>query len=109
MRDKLWKALCAKQPVGMILPIWLLAIHAILYPIATAFWMMSKARGYQPDTDTWLIEGVRYSGEALRTMAHAQGEVYRITRTGECVTLKRLSVVNLTNQAGATGATEGVE
>ena len=51
---------------------------------------MGKTRGYQYESDTWSIEGVKYTGAALRSLAKAQGETYKITRTGDCVTLERV-------------------
>lgn len=90
MRNQLWKLATAKHPEGMILPRWLLVIHAILYPLDFVCWQMGKTSGYQWESDTWKIYGVRYTGAALRALAEAQGEAYRITRTGECVTLERL-------------------
>jgi len=90
MRDRIWNLLIAKQTEGALLPRWLLVIRAILYPLEFFYWRMSKTRGYQFESDTWIIDGVRYSGAAMRTLAEAQGETYRITRTGECVTLEYL-------------------
>ena len=90
MRDKLWKLATAKHPECMILPRWLLVIRAILYPMEFFYWQMGKTRGCQWESDTWNIYGVRYTGAALRALAEAQGETYRITRKGECVTLERL-------------------
>ena len=92
MRDSLWKLAVSRHPEGMILPRWLLAIRAVLYPLDSFYWLMSKSRGYQWESDTWIVEGVRYTGAALRALANAQGETYRITRTGECVTIERLDV-----------------
>lgn len=89
MRDKLWDIATAKHPAGKILPNWLLWIRALLFPLDSFYWYMSKTRGYQWESDTWNIEGVRYAGAALRMLAKAQGETYRITRVGECVTLER--------------------
>lgn len=90
MRNKLWKWATAKYPEGMILPQWLLTIRAILYPLDFFYWKMSESRGYQWQSDTWIIDGVRYTGDALRALAESQGETYRITRTGDCVTLERV-------------------
>ena len=73
-----------------MLPIWLQVIHAVLYPLDYLYWRLGEARGYQWESDTWVIEGVRYSGEALRALAAAQGEVYKITRTGDCITVARI-------------------
>ena len=49
-----------------------------------------QTRGYQCESDTWRIEGVTYSAVAMRWLAKAQGETYRVTRTGETVTLERV-------------------
>jgi len=89
MRDKVWNAVRSKVPEGMILPWWALTVRAVLYPLDFFYWCMSKQTGYQWQNDTWLIEGVTYSGAALRHLAAAQGETYRVTRTGETVTLER--------------------
>lgn len=90
MRDQLWKLATSKHPEGMIFPQWLIVIRAILYPLDSFYYKMSENRGYQWKSNTWNIHGVRYTDEALRTLAEAQGETYRITRTGDCVTLERL-------------------
>lgn len=90
MRNMIWTAVRSKVPEGMILPWWALAVRAALYPLDFLFWRMSQTRGYQWQNDTWLIEGVAYSGTALRWLAKAQGEMYRVTRNGETVTLERV-------------------
>lgn len=102
MRDQLWKLATAKHPEGMILPRWLLIIRTILYPLDFFYWRMSETRGYQWQSDTWNINGVRYTGAALRALAEAQGETYRITRTGECVTIERVDAVLGTDLNGGT-------
>ena len=79
MRTKIWKFVTRKQPEGAVLPGWLLIVRYVLYPADTFYWRMSKTRGYQPLTDTWNIHGVLYTETALRNLAEAQGEVYRIT------------------------------
>jgi hypothetical protein len=73
----------------MILPWWALTMRAMLFPLDFFYRRMSRTRGYQWENDTWLIEGVTYSGAALRWLSKAQGETYRVTRTGETVTLER--------------------
>jgi len=90
MRDKFWYWLLAKQLEGSILPFWMLTIKAILYPLEFFYWKMSKAQGYRLETDTWKIEGIHFSGSSLRALANAQGEIYQITRSGNCVILKQL-------------------
>jgi hypothetical protein len=90
MRNKVWNAVRAKVPEGMALPWWALTARAVLYPLDFFYWRMSQTRGYQWQNDTWLIEGVTYSGVALRYLAAAHGETYRVTRTGETVTLEQV-------------------
>ena len=91
MRDQLWKLAKAKHPEGMILPRWLLVIRAMLYPLDFFYWKMSESRGYHWQSNTWSIHGVKYTDDALQALAKAQGETYRITKTGECVSLERLN------------------
>jgi hypothetical protein len=90
VRKAIWRLICLKVPEGSLLPWWALTARAALYPLDFLFWRMSKTRGYQWATDTWLIEGVTYSGEALRLFAEANGEAYRVTRVGETVMLERI-------------------
>ena len=90
MRNMIWSAVRSKVPEGMILPWWALTVRAVLYPLDFLFWRMSQTRGYQWQNDSWLIEGVTYSGESMRRLAAAQGETYRVTRIGETVMLERV-------------------
>ncbi len=102
MRNMIWSAVRSKVPEGMILPWWALTVRAVLYPLDFLFWRMSQTRGYQWQNDTWLIEGVTYSSAALRWLANAHGETYRVTRTGETVMLERVH-----NDRGQRGAACG--
>lgn len=90
MRYKIWNWLQSKLPEGRILPWWALTIRAILFPLRFLCWRVNQTQGYQWFSDTWIIEGVAYSGMALRWLAKAQGETYRVTRTGDTVTLERI-------------------
>lgn len=91
MRHKIWNFIRSNVPEGEILPWWALTMRAILYPLESFYWHMSQHAGYQWESDTWLIEGVTYSGESLRWLAKAQGETYRVTRRGETVMLERVT------------------
>lgn len=71
-----------------MLPQWVMALRFVLFPLDSLYWHLSKSRGYQPESDTWLIEGIRCSGKAMRMLSKAQGEAYRITRAGETLTLE---------------------
>jgi hypothetical protein len=90
MRKIIWKTVRLNVPEGSILPWWALVIRVILYPIDFIYWRMSQTNGYQFINDTWLIDGVTYSGEALRMLAESQGETYRIARDGNVVILERV-------------------
>jgi hypothetical protein len=71
-----------------------LGLRAVLFPLDFFYWKMSQSRGYDPDTDTWTIEGVCYSANALRDIPHAEGEVYRVTRNGRVVVFERIIEAN---------------
>jgi len=90
MRKAIWNAVCSKLEAGCILPWWALAVRAVLFPLRTFYWAMSRAEGYQWRSDTWLIEGVEYSGEALARLADSRGRVYRIDRVDGVVTLTEI-------------------
>jgi hypothetical protein len=99
MRNTIWRWFVRNVPEGMVLPWWALVIRSVLFPLDFFFWRMSKTRGYQWQTDTWLIEGVTYSAEALRCLSEAQGEIYRVNRIGKTVTLELMP----NKMVGATG------
>lgn len=90
IRHAMWRAARSRIAEGSLLPTWLLAVRALLFPLDFFYWRMSKTRGYQLDRDVWLIEGVEYSGVCMRYFAEADGEVFRVVRTGPTVTLERV-------------------
>ena len=88
MRKRIWYFVRRKIPEGMILPRWALIVRATLFPLDFFYWWMSQQTGYQCQTDTWLIDGVEYSGRSLFLLSNAHGEAYRVSRTGKTVTLE---------------------
>ena len=83
MRSRLWEWLSRKTLTeGQILPWWAMTVRWALFPVDCFYWRFGSTRGYQWQTDTWLIDGVHYSSAALRQLSQAQGETFRITRTG---------------------------
>jgi hypothetical protein len=90
MRYSIWKFACRSVPEGTILPNWLIALRAMLFPLDLFYWKMSKSRGYDFRTDTWVIHGIRFSGSAMMSIAKAEGQVFKITRTGETLTFERI-------------------
>ena len=87
MRQRVWRWVRRRVPEGELLPLWLIVIRFLLYPIDTTYWKMSETKGYQVYTDTWLINGIRYSGVGLALLAESGGELYRVTRLGDVVSL----------------------
>jgi len=67
----------------MVLPWWLVAIRAMLFPIDTLYWRLSQSRGYQPYSDTWLIDGVRLSSNAIAQLPKHVGRCFLVTREGD--------------------------
>ena len=81
----------ARCPEGMVLPGWLLAAKAALFPLEALFCKMGKNRGYQWDSDVWVIDGIRYSGAALHALAKSQGKVFRVSSEDGVVTLEHVT------------------
>ena len=88
MREIIWEKICSKMTEGCVLPWWALVVRAILYPIDFVYWQMSRTRGYQVLTDTFLIDGVKFSARTLRRLANAKGEAFRFTRAGDMVIIE---------------------
>ena len=91
MRNMIWSLVRSNLPEFQRLPWWALAVRAILYPLDFFYWRMGETRGYQWESDTWIIEGVRYSACSMRHLARADGEIYRVTRIGDNLKLERLN------------------
>jgi hypothetical protein len=66
---------------------WLMLIRAILFPLGTFYWLMSKQNGYQWQSDTWNINGAIFSNKELQMILKSNGELYRITTKDNHVTL----------------------
>ena len=64
MRRRIWNWVVLKSKLtkpGVILSRkFLLFTRAILFPLDTFYWKMQRSRGYQPERDSWIIEGVEY-------------------------------------------------
>ena len=90
MRNRLWMWATKRLPEGCLLPWWAVVIRAILYPLDFFYWKMSGSRGYQPQTDTWIIEGVRFSRRGLAYLLRADDWVFRVKRRGNHLELTRI-------------------
>lgn len=103
MREKLWKLATRGQPDNILLPWWLLVVFALLYPGDFIFWQATKARGYHWPTNSWRINGVLFSAKALKELADARGEYYRVGLDGEYVTIERVDTNLLAGPNSTTG------
>jgi len=88
-RQRLWEKAVKNHPQGQVLSRWLLVVRAVLFPLDTFYWRMSKTRGYDWQTDSWNIEGVRYPRSALNALRRASGECYPLDFYGESIVIKR--------------------
>jgi hypothetical protein len=89
-RKKLWLFAVRNHPEGYILTKRLMFIKWVLFPIDSLFWYLSEYRGYQAVNDTWVINGVCFSGRGLMAISEAQGETYKITRNGSLLTFEKI-------------------
>lgn len=90
MRESIWQFARRGVPLGQILPAWLLAVRAAIYPIEFLQWRLTRWHGWHYESDEYRLYGIRISQSVVRALAESDGEVYRITRHGEVVTLERL-------------------
>jgi hypothetical protein len=81
---------------GSMLPWYLIILRFFLLPLETLYYMLDKKHGlYDMQSDTYTIEGMRYSGEYFRSLAKGGIEpnvVFRIIkRDDDCVTIEQLN------------------
>lgn len=92
-RLRLWSFFLRWHTVGTLLPWWLVAIRAVLFPLSFFYWRLSKHNGYQYETDSWLIHGVRYSGDFFRTFSLPSGDrVFRFARENETIIIEQVDL-----------------
>lgn len=94
MRDTIWQWLRAGYPAGRMLPWWMVCVRALLYPVDFAYWRLGRDRGYQIESDMWLIGGVRYSSAALHELSLSHGRCYRVTRVGDVVEFEEVHLID---------------
>ncbi len=90
LRQAIWNFAIKNHPEAMLLSRPLIILRAVLFPLDTIYWKINTKTGYQWLKDTWIIEGVEYSGKVMRDINNSNGKVYRITRVGNCVHFERL-------------------
>lgn len=87
----IWRVVTSRLKEEEFLPRWARWVRYVLFPLDSFFWWMSGNTGYSVETDTWLIYGVRWSDRALCHLAVADGGLFRVKRTGDVVTIERVS------------------
>lgn len=90
IRDHIWDIFVSRVPEGCIIPKPLLVIKSILFPIGFLRYILSINHGYDWRSDIWNINGVKYTGKALRSIANSQGEIFRVIKKGEYVEMVRV-------------------
>lgn len=89
-RRNFWRWVRRSVDEGALLPRWAIVVRWILFPMDSAYWHLASTRGYNPLRDTWLIDGMEFTGAAMHALVNSHGQVFRITRTGQTVTLERV-------------------
>jgi hypothetical protein len=90
MRSSLWNFARRNYPKGKILSWPLLTLRLILFPLDFVRWRLELSSGYDFMSDTWIINGVRFSSNAFLTLANASGELYIISRNNDTVYIERV-------------------
>lgn len=90
MRARIWDWITEGLPREMLLPRWAIVVRVILFPLDSFYWKMSNGRGYQACSDTWIINGVKYSHRNFRYLSKADGWLFRVTRVGDTLRFERI-------------------
>lgn len=72
---------------GCYLPSWLVVVHCILFPLDGLRHWLKQSQGYDLMLNQWTIYGVKYSDAFFYHMSRASGQVFRIERIGDSLTV----------------------
>lgn len=90
-----------KHPEGEVYSLHLKIFFTILFPIKAIRYTGETKEGYQWLEDTWLINGMRYSGVLFRHFAYGDDCWYKvIKREDGVVTIERKKFVGGDNLPG---------
>lgn len=90
MRKKLWMIARRNHAEGEVLTNRLKAIRWVLYPLETFYWSMGRSRGYDWQTDTWLIGGVRFSTDFFMALNESIGDTFMVVRENSVLSFMRI-------------------
>ena len=91
MRNLIWTFLVRNRQPGVVMPKWLLLIRALLSPLDFFYWYMNRNNGYQWETDIWLINGIKYSNQALKRIADSKGKTFTIYNQNDVLLFKEIN------------------
>jgi hypothetical protein len=91
-RRRLWLNIMEDlgPPEGCIVPVYLLCVYAVLFPLHGLRVLLDRASGFDFTRLVWTIHGLEISDLMLMQLAAAQGQVYRVVTVNGVVTLHRL-------------------
>lgn len=89
IRDYIWDVLMSKHPEGCVIPDHLLIIKAFLFPIRFLRYILSVNHGYDFISDIWNIHGIKFTGDALRSIAKSQGDVFKVSSKYGCIIITK--------------------
>lgn len=71
-RDKLFHWIVyslMKHNPCMVLPVWGMVIHCILFPIRSMYLSLERSYGYDIRNDIWSMYGTKISGSTMRSLS----------------------------------------
>lgn len=74
------------------MPAWAVALRFVLMPLDSLACYFSSKRGYQVETDTWLIGGVKYTGRFFYDIANSPDVAFRFEKQGDALMVTRIEL-----------------
>ena len=79
MKERMWlwikKRSTARE--GEVMPVYMMAVRWMLFPLQSTRWWLNKGEGYDPCSDTWTIAGCRWSNQFFIEMANPPSDWFR--------------------------------